>query len=80
VNSFEKLKQQIQIQPITQEAINHNIVEAEKQKEYLPHLSEADKRRQDCLSYIDSFSQNAKQLSLGNKPLTLKNLQQLYAK
>lgn len=80
INSFEQLKQKIQKQPITQEAINHNNSEAQKQKEYLPHLSETDKRREDCLSYIQSFSQNAEQLSLGNKPLTLKNLQQLYAK
>lgn len=77
-NSFEQLKNKIQNQPVTQEAINHNNSEAQKQKEYLPHLSETDKRREDCLSYIQSFSQNAEQLSLGNKPLTLKNLQQLY--
>lgn len=79
-NYFEQLKKRIKNQPITEESINHNFKEAEKQKEYLPHLSKADKRRVDCLSYIDSFSQNAEQLNLGNKPLTLRNLKQLYAK
>lgn len=80
INSFERLKQQIQNQSITQEAITHNLAEAEKQRDALQHFSETDKRRKDCLSYIDSFSQNAGQLSLGNKPLTLTNLKELYAK
>jgi predicted nucleotidyltransferase len=79
-NSFEQLINKIQNQPITQEGINHNNAEAQKQKEYLPQISKTDKRREDCLSYIDSFSQNAEQLSLGNKFLTLKNLKQLYEK
>jgi predicted nucleotidyltransferase len=79
-NSFEQLRNKIHNQPITQKAINHNNSEAQKQKEYLPFLSETDKRREDCLSYIDSFSQNAEQLSLGNKPLTLKKLKQIYKK
>ena len=30
--------------------------------------------------YIYSFSQNAEQLSLGNKPLTLDNIQKIYTK
>ncbi len=79
-NHFEQLKKRIINQPITQEAINHNLTEAEKQRVSLQHFSGTDKRRKDCLSYIDSFSQNAEQLSLGNKPLTLQNLQQIYAK
>ncbi len=80
INSFERLKQQIKNQPIIQEAINHNLAEAEKQRGSLQHFSGTDKRRKDCLSYIDSFSQNAEQLSLGNKPLTLANLKKLYTK
>ena len=79
-NSFEQLKSKIQNQPVTQEAINHNNSESQKQKEYLPHLSETDKRRKDCLSYIQSFSENAEQLSLGMKPLTLKNIKEIYTK
>ncbi len=79
-NSFEQLRNKILNLPITQEAINHNNSEAQKQKKYLPHLSDTDKRRKDCLSYIDSFSQNAEQLSLGNKPLTLANLKDIYTK
>ena len=77
-NFFEKLKQKIKDQPITQEAINHNFSEAEKQKKYLSYFSEIDKRRDDCLSYIDSFFQNAEQLKLGNKHLTLINIQEYY--
>lgn len=80
INFFEGVKQKIQNRSITQEAITHNSTEAEKQKEYLPQFSETDKRRQNCLSYIESFSHNAEQLSLGNKSLTLRNIQQLYAK
>ncbi len=78
-NYFERLKQKIKNQPITKEAINHNKKETEKQEKYLPHLSDHDKRKNDCLSYIDSFSKNFEQLNLGNKPLTLSNLKQLYA-
>ncbi|MEM5777913.1 MAG: nucleotidyltransferase domain-containing protein [Candidatus Aenigmatarchaeota archaeon] len=77
---FELLKQKIISQTITQEAIAHNLAEAEKQSEYLQYFSENDKRRGDCLSYIDSFSKNAEQLTQGNKPLTLANLKQIYLK
>ncbi|MEM4259928.1 MAG: hypothetical protein QXG00_01705 [Candidatus Woesearchaeota archaeon] len=77
-NYFGQLKQQIQNQPITKEAVDHNLKEAEKQKSYWPLISEKDKRRKDCLSYIDSFSQNAEQLILGNKHLSLANLKQIY--
>ncbi|MEA3514105.1 MAG: nucleotidyltransferase domain-containing protein [Nanoarchaeota archaeon] len=76
-NSFERIKKQVYNQPITDNAINHNVEEAEKQKQYLDSLSDTDKRKKDCLSYIDSFSQNAEQLQMGNKPLTLLNLQQI---
>ncbi|MEM2121049.1 MAG: nucleotidyltransferase domain-containing protein [Candidatus Woesearchaeota archaeon] len=79
-NYFEQIKQKILEQPITQEAIAHNIAEAEKLKELLNLISENDKRRKDCLSYIKSYSKNAEQLALGNKPLTLKNLELLYEK
>lgn len=79
-NSFEQLKQHIQNQSITQEAIRHNFSEAKKQKKYLQQFSETDKRRKDCTSYSTSFYQNAKQLTLGNKPLTLKKLQQTYTR
>ncbi len=79
-NSFEQLKQKVLEQPITPEAVVYNLTEAEKQRELLPYIPETDKRRKYCLSYINSFSQNAEQLSLGNKPLTLKNLQQIYVK
>ena len=77
-NHFEQLKQQISSQQITQDATNHNLTEAEKQKQYLEQFSKSDKRRRDCFSYIDSFSQNAEQLSLGNRSLTLANLKRIY--
>ena len=79
-NPFEQIKKQILNQPTTQEAIDYNLKEVEKQEEYLQYFSETDKRRKDCLSYIESFSRNAEQLSLGNKPLTLSNLKQIYDK
>jgi hypothetical protein len=75
---FERLKVQVQNQPITQEAIAHNLAKAEEQKEYLSQFSFNDKRKKDCSGYIQSFSQNAEQLALGNKSLTLKNLKQIY--
>ena len=77
LNSFERTKQQIQAQPITQESINYNIGEAEKQRQFLQYFSENDKRRQEHMSYSYSFSKNAEQLKRGNKPLTLANLQQI---
>jgi len=75
---FERLKVQVQNQPITQEAIAHNLAKAEEQKEYLSQFSFNDKRKKDCSGYIQSFSQNAEQLALGNKSLILKNLKQIY--
>ncbi len=79
-NHFEQLRQKVLEQPITPETVEYNLTEAEKQKALLPLIPETDKRRKDCLSYIDSFSQNAEQLSLGNKLLTLKNLKKIYTK
>lgn len=77
-SSFEQLRAQVQNQPITPEAITHNFVEAKKQRYLLQKFSESDKRKKDCLSYIDSFSKNAEQLSRGSKPLTLRNLKDIY--
>jgi len=76
-NYFEKIKQQIQNQPITREAINHNISEVERLRRYRTDVTHEEESRKE---YIESFSQNAEQLSLGNKPLTLKKLQEIYAK
>ena len=77
-NKFEQLKLQVLEQPITPEDIEYNFIEAIKQRELLPEIPENDKRRKDCLSYIESFLQNAKQLSLGHKALTLKELKKRY--
>lgn len=73
-NIFEQLKQKIQSQPITQEAIVHNISEAEKQKQYLLPFAHNLRERKICLSYINSYSRNAEHLQNGNKLLTLQNL------
>ncbi len=59
--------------------IEINLEDLRKELIYACYLSN-DKRRKDCLSYIKSFSQNAEQLSSGNKPLTLKKLQEIYTK
>ncbi len=79
-NSFQQYKQSILEKPISQEMIEHNKRKSNLQKEYLLGHQDDERMKKLCLSYIDSFSQNAQQLSLGNKPLTLANLQQLYEK
>lgn len=77
-NSFEQLKQKIEKQTITQNTIKHNLNEAEKQKNFLKKIHKTDKRKKDCLSYINSFSKNAELLSKGYKALTLKNIKNKY--
>ena len=79
-NIFQQYKQQIINTPISQEIIAYNRKKSELQKEYLTKYQNDERMRKLCLSYINSFSQNAEQLSLGNKPLTLKNLKELYTK
>ncbi|MDD3263958.1 MAG: nucleotidyltransferase domain-containing protein [Candidatus Nanoarchaeia archaeon] len=76
-NYFEQNKQKILNQPITNEVIKYNISEIERLKKY-----ETTKKNEEfsVKKYIDSFSKNLEQLILGNKPLTLSNLQQLYKK
>jgi tRNA-dihydrouridine synthase len=74
-NYLEQIQRQIQNQPITQEAITHHISEIERLKKYQTNIDHEEKSRK---KYIESFSQNLEQLRLGNKPLTLKNLKQLY--
>ena len=76
-NHFEQLKQKINNYPITQESIGHNLLQAEQQNEYLSQLSNS-KRKQDCLSYIESYRANAKELQKGNKILTLQNIKEQY--
>ena len=79
-NTFQQYKQTILEKPISQEMIKYNKRKSNLQKEYLSSYQGDDRMTKLCLSYIASFSQNAEQLRLGNKPLTLENLQQLYEK
>jgi predicted nucleotidyltransferase len=79
-NQFVQHKQKITDSPISKEMIEYNKQKSNLQKEYLSNYQDDDRMKKLCLSYIDSFSQNAEQLSLGNKPLTLKNLKKIYAK
>jgi len=79
-NIFQQYKQQIIDAPISKEMIEYNIKKSELQKEYLSSYKNDDRMKKLCLSYIDSFFQNAEQLSLGNKPLTLTNLKKIYTK
>ena len=79
-NTFQQYKQSILEKPISQEMIEYNKRKSNLQKEYLLGYQDDERMKKLYLSYIDSFSQNAQQLSLGNKPLTLTNLQQLYEK
>ncbi|NMB66471.1 nucleotidyltransferase domain-containing protein [Candidatus Woesearchaeota archaeon] len=76
--TFHQYKQTILEKPISQEMIEYNKRKSKLQKEYLSSYRDNDRTKKLCLSYINSFSQNAEQLILGNKPLTLKTLQQLY--
>ena len=79
-NIFNHYKRTILNKPISQEMIEYNKRKSNLQKKYLSGYQDDARMRNLCLSYMDSFSQNAEQLSLGNKSLTLENLQQLYAK
>ena len=79
-NTFNQYKQNILEKPISQEMTKYNKRKSNLQKEYLSDYQDDDRMKKLCLSYIDSFSQNAEQLSLGNKPLTLANLKEIYAK
>jgi len=79
-NTFHQYKQTILEKPISQEMIEYNKRKSSLQEEYLLGYQDDERMKKLCLSYIASFSQNAEQLSLGNKPLTLSNLQQLYEK
>ncbi|MFH1210778.1 MAG: hypothetical protein V1645_02565 [archaeon] len=77
INHFERLKQKIEQQPISEEAINHNLARAEKQKKSLSYYENMPREKKSCLSYIKSYSVNAEQLSKGNKVLTLKKVLQI---
>lgn len=79
-NIFHQYKQTILEKPISQEMIKYNKRKSNLQKEYLSGYQDDDRMTKLCLSYISSFSQNTEQLRLGNKPLTLENLKQLYEK
>ncbi len=74
---FENLKQKVEQQPISQEAINHNLSKAEKQKGYLSYYENMPREKKICLSYIKSYSVNTEQLSKGNKVLTLQKVKEL---
>ncbi len=72
---FEKIKKQIQEEPITQEAIDYNLREAKRLKDFDSQTPHQEKMRK---NYIRSFSQNLEQLKLGNKALTLNRLNKIY--
>ena len=75
-SNFEKIKKEIQAQPISQEAINHNLKQAQKQQEYLPQFKESPRDKKNCLRYIKTYKINAQELSKGKKILTLKNIKE----
>jgi predicted nucleotidyltransferase len=79
-NTFNQYKKTILEKPISQKIIEYNKRKSNLQKEYLSSYQNNNRMKKLCLSYIQSFSQNAEQLSLGNKPLTLTNLKQIYEK
>jgi len=76
-NSFHQYKQTILEKPISHEMVEYNKRKSNLQKEYLSSYQDNNRMKKLCISYIDSFSQNAEQLSLGNKPLTLENLKKI---
>lgn len=78
-NSFHKLKQRIQDEPITKEIIAYNQAKSDLQKEYYEGYIDDERMKKLCLSYSDSYAKNAEQLNLGNKPLTLANINHIYA-
>ncbi len=76
-NTFRKYKKNILEKPISQEMIVYNKKKSDLQKEYLSSYQDNSRMRKLCLSYKDSFSQNADQLIKGNKPLTLSKLKKI---
>lgn len=79
-NQFIQDKQKVMDMPISQDIIEYNRRKSDLQQDYLAEYQDDDRMKKLCLSYIQSFSQNAEQLSLGNKPLTLENLKKIYTK
>lgn len=79
-NQFAQHKQKITDTPITREMIEYNLRKSNLQRDYLSQYQDDDRMKKLCLSYVESFSQNAEQLSLGNKPLTLANLEEIYSR
>jgi len=77
-NHFTQLKQRVLDNPITKESVGYNITKAQFQRDYLPNYEDNPRMKKLCLSYVESFSQNAEMLQRGNKPLTLQNLKQMY--
>lgn len=78
-NHFYQLRQEILNTTITKEAIAYNFAKSQSQRDYLPHYEYNLRMKNLCLSYIESFSQNAQQLQRGNKLLTLQNLKKMFA-
>ena len=73
-NSFVRHKQKVLDAPITRGMVEYNIGKAQSQRDYLPHYEQNTRLRDLCLSYIDSYSQNAELLKEGKKPLTLESV------
>ena len=74
-NFFEAARKDIIEREITPDAVAYNLSEAERLRSFRAEAPDEEKSR---LAYIDTFTQNAMQLSQGNKPLTKKALEQLY--
>lgn len=71
---FEKTRQDIKTQQISNEAINHNLAMAKEQKNFIQKFNEGARERKISSSYSMSYARNAEELQKGEKPLTLNNL------
>lgn len=72
-NTFEELKQKIIAMPITQEAVEYNLMMSYEQINLSKEQKSKFKERTG-ISYADSYQKNAQELAKGIKNLTLKKL------
>ncbi|MFT4309277.1 MAG: hypothetical protein ACMXYL_02205 [Candidatus Woesearchaeota archaeon] len=75
-NDFRQIVMDTQVSP---EMIKYNANKSDLQKEYKEGYRDNMRLAKLCDSYSISYARNAEQLALGNKPLTLQNLNIVYA-
>ena len=75
---FERAKKELYTQPITRDAIEHNLRRSYEQETISKQLLEGSPEQRTALGYANSFRANAQQLREGHKALTLAKLEEIY--